>query len=347
MAVILSDAVFIVGALFCTIGTVPSRSLGLIYTGRLLTGLGVGGIAAVSPIYIAEISPPAIRGRLTGFFESFYQTGAVIGFWINYGIVHNLNTNDSNAWRIPMSVQLIPAGILACMIPLLKESPTWLLKRGREEEAYKVYSFIRMLPADHEYIAQDVQFVRDEIAKERAALVGSANASLGQIIRGAAREASLKGMRNRFLLVFLMFMWQAWSGAAAINCKCTPDTLIVPRQLIAYLERLLTHYLYLHRSYRRHSLDRHIRRYQSWRIHHLLHLVHRQVRKKMAMDCVFPCLRFLPVLSCSVHCASAPEVWCIAIGVDRGRWKGRYSNDHDIWSILEYWREWPPMDHLS
>lgn len=107
MTVILSDIVFIIGALFCTIGTVPSRSLGLIYTGRLLTGLGVGGIAAVSPIYIAEISPPAIRGRLTGFFESFYQTGAVIGFWINYGIVHNMDTNDSNAWRIPMAVSTL------------------------------------------------------------------------------------------------------------------------------------------------------------------------------------------------------------------------------------------------
>ncbi|OAG08073.1 MFS quinate transporter-like protein QutD [Paraphaeosphaeria sporulosa] len=215
--VILSDIVFIVGALFCTIGTVPSRSLGLIYTGRLLTGLGVGGIAAVSPIYIAEISPPAIRGRLTGFFESFYQTGAVIGFSINYGIVHNLDTNDSNAWRIPMAVQLIPAGILALMAPILKESPTWLLKRGREEEAYQVYSFIRMLPADHEYIAEDVHFIKEGIAKERAALVGSTNATLGRVMKGAARESSLKGMRNRFLLVFLMFMWQAWSGAAAIN----------------------------------------------------------------------------------------------------------------------------------
>ncbi|KAL1610319.1 hypothetical protein SLS60_001985 [Paraconiothyrium brasiliense] len=217
MTVIVADIVFIIGALFCTIGTVPSHSLGLIYTGRLLTGLGVGGIAAVSPIYIVEISPPAIRGRLTGFFESFYQTGAVIGFWINYGIVHNLNSNDSNAWRIPMAVQLIPAGLLALMVPILKESPTWLLKRGREEEAYQVYSFIRMLPADHEYIAEDVYHVKEDISKERAALAGSANATLGQVIKGAAREASLNGMRNRFLLVFLMFMWQAWSGAAAIN----------------------------------------------------------------------------------------------------------------------------------
>jgi MFS family permease len=48
--------------------TVPTHQLGLIYAGRLLTGLGVGGLAAVSPIYTSEIAPPAIRGRLTGLY---------------------------------------------------------------------------------------------------------------------------------------------------------------------------------------------------------------------------------------------------------------------------------------
>jgi sugar porter (SP) family MFS transporter len=215
MTVIIADAIFIMGAIFCT---VPTHQLGLIYAGRFFTGMGVGGIAAVSPIYIAEISPPAIRGRLTGFFESFYQTGAVIGFWINYGIVHNMDRSKSTAWKLPMAVQLIPAGLLALMIPFLKESPVWLLKRGRDADALKVYSFFRNLPEDHEYIQQDVQFVKLEIAKERAHLVGDEkHATFGRMIKSAAKEGSMKGMRNRFLLVFLMFMWQAWSGAAAIN----------------------------------------------------------------------------------------------------------------------------------
>lgn len=76
---IVADVIFTIGAILCT---VPQGQLGLLYAGRLLTGLGVGGIAAVCPIYISELSPPAIRGRLTGLFESFYQTGAVIGFWM-------------------------------------------------------------------------------------------------------------------------------------------------------------------------------------------------------------------------------------------------------------------------
>ncbi|CAK7211942.1 hypothetical protein SEUCBS140593_001336, partial [Sporothrix eucalyptigena] len=211
--IIISDITFLVGALLCT---VAKHELGMIYAGRLLTGLGVGGISAASPLYIAELSPPAIRGRLTGFFESSYQIGAVIGFWINYGIVHTIDSDKTIAWRIPMAVQLIPAGIMAILIPFIRESPTFLLKRGREKEAYEAYSYIRNLPADHTYIAEDVAFVRQHIEVERS-VTQNGNVSIWGFLRGAGREAMMKGIRNRFALVFIMFMWQAWSGAAAIN----------------------------------------------------------------------------------------------------------------------------------
>jgi len=203
MTIIISDFFFILGAVL-TVGPV---SLGSMYAGRVLTGFGVGGIAAVAPIYVSEMAPPAIRGRLTGFFESFYQVGAVIGFWINYGVTHNLNVNSRMAWRIPFGVQLIPAGLLTIFIPFLKESPVWLLKKDRSEDAIKVYSYVRNLPADHRYIAEDVAFVRGQIEYERAVTGG--HGSFWANLKAAGKEARMKGMRNRFALVFLMFMWQA------------------------------------------------------------------------------------------------------------------------------------------
>lgn len=114
-----------------------------------------------------------------------------------------------------MGVQLVPAGMLAIGIPFLRESPVWLLKQGRDHDAVLAYSHFRNLPADHEYIAQDVQYVKREIESERRAING--RVSFLNFLKDAGSEAAMKGMRNRFGLVFIMFMWQAWSGAAAIN----------------------------------------------------------------------------------------------------------------------------------
>lgn len=117
---------------------------------------------------------------------------------------------------LAVGVQLIPAGLLAICLPWLKESPVFLIKRGRIDEAYKNLSYLRKLPADHEYVQQDVEFVRRQIQDERS-VTGLENPTFGAFLKSAGRECFTKGIRNRFVLVFLMFMWQAWSGAAAIN----------------------------------------------------------------------------------------------------------------------------------
>lgn len=62
----LAAIIFNVGAILMTVTT---HSLGMIYAGRVLTGFAVGILTAVVPTFLSEISPPPIRGRLTGFFE--------------------------------------------------------------------------------------------------------------------------------------------------------------------------------------------------------------------------------------------------------------------------------------
>lgn len=77
-------ALFTLGA-GLMLGANGERGLGLIYAGRVLAGLGVGGASSLAPIYISEISPPAIRGRLVCMFELGWQIGGLVGFWINVG----------------------------------------------------------------------------------------------------------------------------------------------------------------------------------------------------------------------------------------------------------------------
>lgn len=106
-------------------------------------------ITATVPSYIAELSIPSIRGILTGLFEVAYQIGSLIGFWINYGITQHIDPNSVSSWRIPMAVQLIPAGMLLIGGFFLHESPLWLLRKEKDQQAYKALEELRQLPVDN------------------------------------------------------------------------------------------------------------------------------------------------------------------------------------------------------
>lgn len=59
--------------------TWANGNLDLMYVGRTMSGIGVGSASSLVPLYIAEFSPPAIRGRLVGIYEIMYQIGALVG----------------------------------------------------------------------------------------------------------------------------------------------------------------------------------------------------------------------------------------------------------------------------
>ncbi|CCO37755.1 putative quinate permease AltName: Full=Quinate transporter [Rhizoctonia solani AG-1 IB] len=186
-----------------------TNSLGIFYAGRIIGGFGVGAVSLATPLYIAEISPPSIRGRLVGFYETLLQIGGVVGFWINYGV--NLGVAPTaKQWHIPVSLQLIPGGILLVAAVFLKETPRWLFKAGREEEAVKNLSWIRNLPHDHQYVRQEIQATRSQLDREMA-LVRD-HGFIGQV-----RELGKPGIRNRLGVGMAIMMFQNLTGINAIN----------------------------------------------------------------------------------------------------------------------------------
>lgn len=82
IGLIASALVFTLGA-GIMLGLNRERGFGIMYAGRVLAGIGVGAGSNITPIYISELSPPAIRGRLVGVYELGWQVGGLVGFWIN------------------------------------------------------------------------------------------------------------------------------------------------------------------------------------------------------------------------------------------------------------------------
>ncbi|GAM89638.1 hypothetical protein ANO11243_076770 [Dothideomycetidae sp. 11243] len=126
----------ILGALiFCLGGAIQTsaQNLGYLYGGRVVAGVGVGILVMIIPLYQAEIAHPAIRGRLTGLQQLFIGLGATTAVYTAYGTVKNYSSDAQ--WRIPLGIQIIPAGVLAALILLFPESPRWLMDYDRSEEA--------------------------------------------------------------------------------------------------------------------------------------------------------------------------------------------------------------------
>lgn len=103
---------------------------------RFIGGLGVGGSSVLGPMYIAEIAPAKLRGRLVGFFQFNVVFGILVAYFSNYLI--SLQHLGAAEWRWELGVTAIPAALFFVMLFTIPRSPRWLVKKGRVAEARTV-----------------------------------------------------------------------------------------------------------------------------------------------------------------------------------------------------------------
>jgi SP family arabinose:H+ symporter-like MFS transporter len=103
---------------------------------RFIGGLGVGGSSVLGPMYIAEIAPAKLRGRLVGFFQFNVVFGILVAYFSNYMI--SLQHFGASEWRWELGVTAIPAALFFIMLFTIPRSPRWLVKKGRVAEARTV-----------------------------------------------------------------------------------------------------------------------------------------------------------------------------------------------------------------
>lgn len=155
------------------------------------------------PLYIAEIAPPKLRGRLGTVYQFFNTAGIMVSYWINFGTLHNLPTGDEQ-WRIPLAVQLVPGGLLAMGMAISPESLRWLSLKGRDEDLKKTLVKLRDLPEDH-----------PEIQEELAEIEAAAEIEL-QNKQSKWTEIFQPANFHRVLIAIAMQSFQQWTGTNAI-----------------------------------------------------------------------------------------------------------------------------------
>lgn len=104
---------------------------------RIVGGIGVGLASMLSPLYIAEISPSAIRGRLISFNQLAIVGGMLLVYFVNWFIASQGNDLwvHTVGWRWMLASEAIPAAVFFLLLLLVPDTPRWLVLRGRSEEA--------------------------------------------------------------------------------------------------------------------------------------------------------------------------------------------------------------------
>lgn len=103
-ALMLFCSIFLVGA---AVQTGSHHSIGQIYGGRVIAGLGIGGMSAITPVFVSENCPPAQRGRIAGLFQEFLVVGSTFAYWLDYGVSLRI-PESTKQWRVPVAIQIIP-----------------------------------------------------------------------------------------------------------------------------------------------------------------------------------------------------------------------------------------------
>jgi sugar porter (SP) family MFS transporter len=124
------------------IGSAVPREFSVFVIFRMLGGIGVGVASMASPMYIAEITPARVRGRMVSVNQFAIVTGMLIIYFVNYFVALQGDEawNVATGWRWMFASGAVPSTLFLALLFLVPESPRWLLERGHAEKARKILS---------------------------------------------------------------------------------------------------------------------------------------------------------------------------------------------------------------
>ncbi|EMR65937.1 putative sugar transporter protein [Eutypa lata UCREL1] len=224
--ILVAVTVFVVGVVIQA--TAQSGGPQVILAGRFVTGMGVGSLAMIVPIYNSEVAPPEVRGALVALQQLAITFGIMVSFWIDYGTNFiggtTLGFQQDTAWLVPICLQLFPAVILFVGMIFMPFSPRWLLHHGREDEARRILASLRGLPPDNELVELEFleikaqsQFEKRTVAEAFPHLREQTHWNTFKLQFVAIKSLfQTKAMFKRVIVATVTMFFQQWTGINAI-----------------------------------------------------------------------------------------------------------------------------------
>jgi sugar porter (SP) family MFS transporter len=180
---IISGCVYVIGGIGCAL----AHSYWQILAGRFWLGLAVGCASFVSPMYIAELVPPRIRGGVVSFNQLMVTLGILAAYIVDWGFAP-----FPNNWRWMFALAVVPGAALAIGMYFMPFSPRWLIDKGREDEAREVLERYRFEEDD---VDEEIEEIKD-VAEEEVSL----------------RELLAKGVRRMMIVGVALAVFQQIVG---------------------------------------------------------------------------------------------------------------------------------------
>ncbi|HET7568358.1 MAG TPA: sugar porter family MFS transporter [Gaiellaceae bacterium] len=170
---IVSGSVYVTGAIGCAF----AQSYWQILAGRFWLGLAVGTASFVSPMYIAEMVPPRIRGGVVSFNQLMITSGILVAYIVDWGFA-----GFSNNWRWMFGLAVVPGAALAIGMYFMPFSPRWLVEKGREDDAREV---LRRYRDSDEQVDEELREIKE---------VSESEARLRDLLKKGVRRMLLVGV---------------------------------------------------------------------------------------------------------------------------------------------------------
>ncbi|PSN70779.1 general substrate transporter [Corynespora cassiicola Philippines] len=185
----------------------PYHGLPAFIVGRVMIGFGQGIAITAGPIYIGEVTPPEIRGKIMSFWQMFYSVGSFIAYWINYATAKHRDSLGDWDWKMVVIFQLLLPLVITSQLPFMPESPRWHIHRHNDVDAAR--AVLRRVRSSSEDIEDEILTIREAIAYETEAAPSKRKSYLALV-----KDA---GIRKRLILVFILNIGQQLSGQGTLN----------------------------------------------------------------------------------------------------------------------------------